>query len=228
MKKAFVLAIMVLLIGSSFVSAANWVDGTYEAWSDAGPQSIGYAKVTIENGKIVSIILREYTNILVEKDFKVYPWPEAAEANRVIGQKIVEAQSTNVDIITKATGSSTMYIQAVERALMKADPNAKLGKYFDGVFYGRSHWDSHGYYELVKVTIKNDKIEDIQFQRVLTDYTLLDPADYKWPLEEYWQKYTEQAKVSEPGFVDVITGATGLTLTANMAVRDALSRATTK
>ncbi|HKM17673.1 MAG TPA: FMN-binding protein [Limnochordia bacterium] len=228
MKKAIVLTLMVLLLASSIASAANWVDGVYEAWSDAGARSIGYAKVFIEDGKIAAVILREYTDILVEKDFAVYAWPEAREASQTLAQKFVKAQGADVDIVTKATGSSTMFKQAVERALLKADPNAKLGKYFEGVFLGRSHWDPHGYYELVRVTIKDDKIVDIVFQRVKTDYTMLDPADYAWPLDIAWEQYTEAAKISIPGYVDVITGATGLTLTGNIAVRDALTRASTE
>lgn len=228
MKKAIVLTLMVLLLASSIASAANWVDGVYEAWSDAGARSIGYAKVFIEDGKIAAVILREYTDILVEKDFAVYPWPQARDASQVLAQKFVEVQGTDVDIITGATGSSTMFKQAVDRALMKADPNAKLGQYFDGVFLGRSHWDAHGYYELVRVTIKDDKIVDVQFSRVRTDYTMLDPATYNWPLELAWQQYAEAAKAATPGYVDVITGATGLTFTGNIAVRDALGRASTK
>lgn len=228
MRKTVVLALIVLLLVSGIASAANWVDGVYEAWSDAGAKSIGYAKVFIEDGKLVSVILREYTDILVEKDFSTYPWAEARTASQVLAQKFVEVQGTNVDIITGATGSSTMFKQAVERALAKADPNAKLGKYFDGVYLGRSHWDAHGYYELVRVTIQNDKIVDVKFSRVKTDYTVLDPATYNWPLELAWQQYSEAAKNATPGYVDTITGATGLTFTGNIAVRDALSRASTK
>ncbi|HHX02062.1 MAG TPA: FMN-binding protein [Firmicutes bacterium] len=228
MRKTVVLALMVLFLVSSMASAANWVDGVYEAWSDAGARSIGYAKVFIEDGKLAAVILREYTDILVEKDFAVYSWPEAREASQTLAQKFVEAQGADVDIVTKATGSSTMFKQAVERALMKADPNAKLGEYFDGVFLGRSHWDPHGYYELVRVTIENDKIVDVKFSRVKTDYTVMDPATYNWPLEFAWQQYAEQAKTSTPGYVDVISGATGLTFTGNIAVRDALTRASTK
>jgi len=59
MRKSLVLALMLMLIASSMVSASNWVDGVYEAWSDAGAKSIGYAKVFIEDGKIAAVILRE-------------------------------------------------------------------------------------------------------------------------------------------------------------------------
>ncbi|MGB4378697.1 MAG: hypothetical protein WBK13_04955, partial [Limnochordia bacterium] len=94
MRRIVVLALMVLLLVSSMASAANWADGVYEAWSDAGARSIGYAKVFIEDGKIAAVILREYTDILVEKDFAVYPWPQARDASQVLAQKFVEVQGT--------------------------------------------------------------------------------------------------------------------------------------
>ena len=230
MKKTIVFSIMVisLLISSTLVSAANWVDGTYEGWSDASARSINYAKVFIENGDITAVILREFTNLLVEKDFAVYPWEQAKEAYQTMGQKFIEAQSHDIDIITGATGSSVGYIQAVERALMKAEPHAKLGKYFDGVFFGRSDYTGRKYYEVVRVTIKDDKIENVAFDRILSDFSQQDPAEYGWPLEMAWESYSEAAKEAVPGFVDTITGATGITKTGNIAVRDALDRASTK
>ncbi len=230
MRKTIVLSviIMLLLVSSSLVSAANWVDGTYEGWSDASARSTNYAKVFIENGKITAVILREFTNLLVEKDFAVYPWEQAKDAYQTMGQKFVEAQTHDIDIITGATGSSTGYIQAVERALMKADPNAKLGKYFDGVFFGRSDYTGRKYYEVVRVTIKDDKIENVAFARILSDFTQQNPEEYGWPLEMAWGSYSDAAKEAVPGFVDTITGATGITKTGNIAVRDALDRASTK
>lgn len=228
MKKSFfVLAIMMVLLVSSSVSA-NWVDGTYEGWSDASEKSINYAKVFIEDGEITAVILREYTNLLVEKDFAVYPWEQAKEAFQTMGLKFVEAQSHDVDIITGATGSSTGYIQAVERALMKADPNENLGKYFDGVFFGRSAYADRGYYEVAKVTIKDDKIESVTFERILDDFSVQDPDEYGWSLELAWQAYSDAAAESEPGYVDTISGATGITTMGNIAVREALDRASTK
>lgn len=228
MRKTLVFALMLMLLVTSAASAANWVDGEYEAWSDAGRNSIGYAKVFIEDGKIAAIILREYTSKLVEKDFAVYSWEEARTAVQTLGAQMVEIQGTDVDIVSGATSSSTMFKQAVERALLKADPDAKFGKYFDGVFLGRSHYTARGYYEVVRVTIKDDKIQEVTFERINPDYSVLDPADYNWPLEMAWLQYSNLAKDAEPGYVDVISGATGITLTGNIAVRDALSRASTK
>ncbi|NMA61679.1 MAG: hypothetical protein GX956_07345, partial [Firmicutes bacterium] len=80
------------------------------------------------------------------------------------------------------------------------------------------------------VTLKDDKIVDYTVQRVLPDHTIQDPSAevYGWPLELARESYKEAAMKSEPGFVDVISGATGLTHQSNHAVRDALDKARIK
>lgn len=80
----------------------------------------------------------------------------------------MENQAAVADIVTGATGSSTGFIQAVERALIKASPDKPTDKkYFDGVFMGRSDVASRGYYKVVWITIKDDKIVDFKAQRAL-------------------------------------------------------------
>jgi uncharacterized protein with FMN-binding domain len=231
MKKLSLVLAMVFVLSLSLISQAAYVDGTYEAWSDASDKSIQSAKVFIENGKIAGVILREYTDKHVEKDFSTYPWPQAGEAARTLSAQMVAAQSADVDIFTGATGSSTGWIQAVERALEKASGTEPTNKYFDGTFLGRSETSSYGgYYKVVWVTLKDDKVVDYKAQRVLPDHTIQDPSVevYGWPLEMARNSYKEAALASEPGDVDVITGATGLTHQSNHAVRDALDKALTK
>ncbi|NLM40637.1 MAG: FMN-binding protein [Firmicutes bacterium] len=223
---SFVLALVLLLSLSVGAFAGNWIDGTYEGYSDAGARSFQYAKVYIENGEIVAVTLREFTDKYLEKDPNNYNWPQFGEALRTLGARFVEAQGTDVDIVTGATGSSTGWIQAVERALVKASPDKPSNKYFDGTFMGRSHYDGNrGYYKVVWVTIENDKIVDYKVQRVLPDGTIQDPAEYNWPLEQAREAYKKAAMESTPGFVDTISGATGLTYMSNIAVRDALDAA---
>lgn len=226
MRKLSLLLAVVLVLSFSVLSYAQYIDGTYEAWSDASDKSIQYAKVFIEDGRIVAVILREFTDKMVEKDWTTYPWPEAGEAARTLGLQFVENQAAVADIVTGATGSSKGFIQAVERALIKASPDKPTDKkYFDGVFMGRSDVASRGYYKVVWITIKDDKIVDFKAQRVLADGSIQDPAEYGWPLEMAREAYKEAALQSEPGFVDTISGATGLTQMSNIAVRDALDRA---
>ena len=117
------------------------------------------------------------------------------------------------------------FIQAVEKPYGKASGEQPANKYFDGVFMGRSEVASRGYYKVVWVTIKDDKIVDFKAQRVLADGTIQDPAEYGWPLEMARESYKNAALESEPGYVDIISGATGLTEMSNIAVRDALDRA---
>lgn len=226
MKRLSLLLAAVLVLSLSVLANAQYIDGVYEAWSDAGAKSAGYAEVFIEDGKIAAVIYREFTDKMVEKDWTTYPWPQAGEAARTLGLKMVENQSAQVDIVTGATGTSTMFIQAVERALIKASPDKPTDKkYFDGVFMGRSDVASRGYYKVVWVTIQDDKIVDYKAQRVLADGSIQDPAEYGWPLEMARESYKEAAINSEPGYVDTISGATGLTQMSNIAVRDALNRA---
>jgi uncharacterized protein with FMN-binding domain len=228
MKKLSLLLAIVLVFSFSVLSHAQYIDGTYEAWSDASDKSIQYAKVFIEDGKLVAVILREFTDKMVEKDWTTYPWPEAGEAARTLGLQFVENQAAVADIVTGATGSSKGFIQAVERALVKASGEQPANKYFDGVFMGRSEVASRGYYKVVWVTIKDDKIVGFKAQRVLADGTIQDPAEYGWPLEMARESYKNAALESEPGYVDIISGATGLTEMSNIAVRDALDRASTR
>ncbi len=231
MKKISLVLTMILVLSLSIVSQAAYVDGTYEAWSDAGARSVQSSKVFIEDGKIVAVILREFTDKYVEKDWSTYPWPQAGEAARTLGLQFVKNQAAVADIVTGATGSCNGWIQATERALIKASGVEPTNKYFDGTFLGRSMNSSYGhYYKVVWVTLKDDKIVDWKVQRVLPDHTIQDPSAevYGWPLEMARESYREAALISEPGYVDVITGATGLTHESNHAVRDALDKALTK
>lgn len=224
------LAIIMLIASTSLVSAANWKDGTYEAWSDASDKSMNYAKVFIKDGKITGVILREYNNYLVEKDYASYPFQLYREALRTHAPKYVAAQGADVDLVTSATGSTTGWNQAVERALLKADPNYNPGKtYFDGTFMGRSETGDRNYYEVVWVTIKDDKIVDMKFQRVSmepTELKIVELEDYPWPLlGPAREQYKENAIKAAPGEADLVTGATGSSKMWDNAVLDALDRA---
>lgn len=228
MKKSLIVFSIVLFLFSAAAAGAAWNDGTYEGWSDASSTGTQSAKVFIENGKITAVVLREYTDKHIEKDFAAYPWPQAGEAARTLGDQFVANQGAQADVVTGATGSCNGWMQAVERALVKAEQQQPANEYFDGVFLGRSEVSSYGqYYKVVWVTIANDRIVDYSAQRVLPDHQIQDPSveAYGWPLELARQSYKKAALESELGYVDVISGATGLTIQSNHAVRDALDKA---
>lgn len=230
MKKLTVLlALLLAFTMSSAALANNWVDGVYDAWSDAGSNSVKYAKVFIEDGAIAAVILREFTSRFVEKDWASYSWEEARVAAQTLPLAFVEAQGPDVDVVSGATSSSQGYMQAVERALVKADPDAMTGRtYFDGTFLGRSHAGSRQYYEVVWVTIENDEVVSIdRIERVNSDHSFQDVEAYdqNWPLSLARADFMENAPNAEPGFLDTISGATGSTFMWNIAVRDALDNA---
>lgn len=228
MKKLSLVLALLLVFSLTLVSQAAWVDGTYEGWADATSNGTQSAKVFIEDGKIVAVILREWTQNHVEKNFSTYPWPEAGEAARTMGGQFVANQAAKADTITKATHSGEGYIQAVERALVSASATKPANKYFDGTFLGQSEVSSYGqYYKVVWVTLKDDKIVDYKVARVLPDHSIQNPSmeAYGWPLELARESYKEAALKAVPGYVDIISGATGLVIQSNHAVRDALDKA---
>src|SRR5690554_2597089 len=103
MKRLSLALSLVLVLSLSLAAHATYIDGTYEAWSDAGARSIQSSKVFIEDGKIVAVILREFTDRHVEKDWSTYPYPEAGEAARSFGAQFVANQTAEADIISGAT-----------------------------------------------------------------------------------------------------------------------------
>lgn len=96
------------------------IDGTYVAVSDATSQGYSSAMVTVENNMIAQVKLKQYDQASVEEDFDSYEYEPSVNANRELPWAFVAAQSFDVDIVTGATYSSQQYIQAVERALIKA------------------------------------------------------------------------------------------------------------
>ena len=66
-RMSLVLALVLVLSLSVGAFAGNWIDGTYEGYSDAGARSFQYAKVYIENGEIVAVTLREFTDRYLER-----------------------------------------------------------------------------------------------------------------------------------------------------------------
>lgn len=232
MKRISLFLALVLVFSITLVSQAAWVDGVYEAWADATPNGTQSAKIFIEGGKIVAVTLREWTDKFVEKNFSTYPWPQAGEAARTLGVQFVKNQGAKADIITGATHSCEGYIQAMERALVKASDSKATNRYFDGIFLGRSEVSDFGqYYKVVWVTLKDDQVVDYKVQRVLPDHTIQDPSPEAcggWPLDLARENYKEKALTAEPGYVDIISGATLLAIQSNHAVRDALEYARIK
>ena len=114
---------------------ATYFDGTFFGMSAVGERGWGIAHVTIENDEIVDVKLEETTAASDEDGEAVYDavdrqvfelkdedygWDAYHEAQDIIAERILEAKSPQVDTYTEATGSSNMWMEAVEDALNKA------------------------------------------------------------------------------------------------------------
>ncbi len=82
-------------------------DGVYRAEAESFP---GWAEVeiAIENGRLANVtILRERVGL-------------GGEAGKVIPSRVIEKQSTDVDAVSGATGSSYIIMEAVQSAMDQA------------------------------------------------------------------------------------------------------------
>ena len=89
------------------VDITNAEDGTYEGSYEVFPVA-AKVKVTLENHKIKAIELIEHKN-------------GQGKAAEVLPDKVVEAQTLDVDIVSGATYSSKVILKAIENALNSAD-----------------------------------------------------------------------------------------------------------
>ena len=110
-------------------STAKYFDGTFMAMSDVGGRANDWVVVlvTIENDKIVKVIIHETRNVtseagVVSKAFKdaEYAWAEYHEALIELPKAFIAKNSAEIDAYTGATGTSNNAMQAVERALALA------------------------------------------------------------------------------------------------------------
>ena len=89
------------------VAHERLVDGVYEGSAEGGPNK-ATVKVTIEDQKIVDIEVLEHKAMLGKK------------AEPIVPQRMIDAQSTDVDAVSGATNSSKVLMNAVQDALVQA------------------------------------------------------------------------------------------------------------
>ena len=85
------------------------LDGIYEG-SYSGFPNKAVVKVTIENNKIVDIEIVKHRELM------------GGKAEGIIPERIIEQQRTDVDVVTGATNSSLVIMNAVQKAVEKAYP----------------------------------------------------------------------------------------------------------
>jgi uncharacterized protein with FMN-binding domain len=85
-------------------------DGVYEGIYRGGPNS-ARVMVTIENNKIADIELKSHAAWMGKK------------AEEIILERIIEQQTTDVDVVSGATNSSIVIMNAVQEAVEKSYRN---------------------------------------------------------------------------------------------------------
>jgi uncharacterized protein with FMN-binding domain len=206
---------------------AMFLDGTYVGYSDADATGYAVATVVIARDQIVGVNLTEFMGHGEEKDWETYPWEEAVQARNQLAREFVVKNSTDVDTITGATGSSEKYKQAVARALENAlvEP-ARDNTYFDGTFQGQAGPNEYGQWSVARVTIEKDRIINVVLEETTGESNEFKDADY--PYEPYHRAREEMARrflAANSAGVDAFTGATGSSAGWIAAVENALEHA---
>lgn len=180
-------------------------DGEYWGVSEADSRGYVRAEITISNGEIVDVELTEYRGHGMPKgeDYGFEPWHDAMEE---LPQMFIEANSAEIDIITGATGTSQKAIDAVEKALARAEG---VTEPFDGTFLGISEVSERGAWGVAMVTVEDGEIVDVKLEESTDDGEF---KDEEYPYDEF-----HEAREEMPGWfieanspeVDIYTGATG-------------------
>lgn len=233
----FVSAIVLLFV---YGSSPNRIyrDGTFVASSQGTRHGHGIVFVTIENDRIKSVKIGGVDPFGIEILYEVYHayFPKLQEAHEILARRIVEANSWQVDVVTGATGTSKMVMEAVRFALERAKVEPSQTKYLNGTFMGVSDITSRGH-AVAWVTIENDKITKVVLEETTPSMKdgqpVLDAAgrqmwvfkgkDYPWPEFHQAKESIAKAVIEKQTYqVDVYTGATSSSRKFIQAIQRAL------
>jgi uncharacterized protein with FMN-binding domain len=228
-----VLAAVMLLAALTGCRPSTYVDGTYQAVSQADPKGYAWARVTIQGDKITGVEIKEITEKMIEKDLQTYPWEKTREAYTTLSAQFVSKNTWDVDTVAQATSSSRKYKEAVKLALEKAKRKAAVTTtYFNGTFLGKSEADGRGAYAVVWVTVENDKIKDVRLEEVIADGSFKDWATYSYeqavPGREEMTARLIAATPATVANVDVVAEVTSSSNKWKAAVLNALASAKVK
>ncbi|ACL70628.1 FMN-binding protein [Halothermothrix orenii] len=203
---------------------SEFEDGTYTGYSNATEHGYAWAKVTIKDDDITDVKLMEITSKGNEKDYETYQYEPSVKAHEEMPEKFERANSADVENYSGATHSSEKFKQAVERALIQAR-GGYTGKYFDGTFQGRSDKTEYGY-AVALVTIKDDKITDVELKEVNGEGEWKDFSQYDWePAVEANEEMPERFIEANSYDVDTYSKATQSSIKYKEAVKRALEHA---
>ncbi len=226
LKKLFVAVLALAFVVSFLVTGmadGHLEDGEYVGFSEANDKGYVEAHVTIEGEVITNVELIEWrdTGVAKDEDYRLDEWHEAMD---LLPGRFVEANSTDVDIVTGATSTSEKAMGAVEMALAKAEGQ----EVFDGTFLGFSEVSERGGKGLAWVTVEAGEIVDVNLEELQDDdgSFVYKDSDYSYDVyhdaqEEMPSRFVEANSAD----VDVFSGATGSSGMWSEAVADALSKA---
>jgi uncharacterized protein with FMN-binding domain len=201
-------------------------NGIFIGYSDASDHGYAMAVVTLEDDKLIDVVLKEFTELSTEKDFSIYEYAPSVRAHEELPAAFMAAKGPDIEEISGATASCDRYKQAVERALESAAKELPEQKMFDGIFQGRSKSDNHGY-GIALVTIEGDKITDVEIKEVDEKGELKDFNTYPYePSRKAYREIPQRFIQKNSPEIDIFTGATHSTEKYMEAVANALHKAT--
>ncbi len=200
---------------------AQYEDGSYTAVSEADERGYAEAEVTITDGEIVEVSLKEYDDLGMQKDeeYEYDIWHEAIEE---LPERFVEANSAAIDVYTNATSTSEKSMDAVDKALQRAEGYTET---FDGTFMGVSEVDERGSLGIALVTLQNGDIIEVDLKEADEEGEFKDEEyDYE-PWVEAAEEMPERFVEADSAEVDVYTEATSSSEKWMEAVERAMEKA---
>ncbi len=196
-------------------------DGTYTAVSEADERGYAEAEVTIADGEITEVSLKEYDDLGEQKD-EDYGYDVWHEAMEELPERFVEANSADIDVYTDATSTSEKSMDAVDKALQRAEGYTDT---FDGTFMGASEVGEQGYVGIALVTLQNGEITEVDLGEADEEGEFKD-EDYDYePWVEAAEEMPERFVEADSPEVDVYTDATSSSEKWKEAVERAIEKA---
>jgi uncharacterized protein with FMN-binding domain len=221
-----VMLVVVLMVSMSFAALfgkSKWNDGTYVGYSDPSDRTYTKAVVKIE---IADVTLEEIINTTGFAKDETYPWEPWHEAMEELPKRFVKANGTKIDTYTGATHSSEMAIQAVERALKRAEG---FDGVIDGKYVGHSQISERNDRANAIIEVKDGKLVSVVLNEYRDVYNTGAPkTEESYPYEPFHEaKVVIAQRILEKGTVpvDIYTGATGSSNMWIEAVKDAMTKA---
>ncbi|MEJ5228629.1 MAG: FMN-binding protein [Pseudothermotoga sp.] len=243
------LVYVVVVVGALFLIAANSTvrthrDGTFQAVSQGDRYGYVQVFVTLKDGKISNVTVKEFDGLGVEKLYNVYGlrFPLLEEMHKEMAKRFIEKNTWNVDAFTGATSSSKKAMEAVKFALERARSDVASTKYFNGTFMGVSDSGPFGM-GIAWVTIEDDKIVKVELTEAIPELKdgkpvydeanrqvlTLKPAEYPYfPYHQAKEEIARRIVEKQTTQVDAYTGATVSSKQWVQAVERALESARTR